>query len=179
MGSLEPMSGELLPRAALALRKKASAAREILISAVEASCAATALLEGAASSLEEGITAALPVPVFASLGLSAISGCFRRAAELHHKEFERIRRRVVTAADAAVEEWRGEGAKVKKEGSSSSSSECINRLRSRLTVVLSAWKLQALLGPGVSATGGRASVGSAGATVAAELASVAAEIEGF
>lgn len=176
------MSSELLPRAALALRKRASAAREVLVSVVEASSAAAASLESAASSLEGGIAAALPVPVFASLGLPAIAGCFRRAAELHREEFERIRKRVVAAADAAVKEWRWEGAKAKKKASSASScgsSESVNRLRSRLTVIISAWKLQALLGPGVTVTGGKASVGSAGAAVAAELASVSAEMEGF
>ena len=195
LGSLEPLSKELLPRAALALRQRTSESRKLLISAVEASSAAAALLEAAASSLEAGVASALPVPVFASLGLPAIAGCFRRAAEPHRKETERVRKKVVAAADAAVEEWRrrrgkgggGEEGRMKK--GSPSSSESLNLLRSQLTVVISAWKLQALLGPGVvfiapaAATGGggRASgaVGSPGAGVAAELAGVKAEMEGF
>jgi len=107
------------------------------------------------------------------LGLPAIAGCFRRAAEPHKKELKRVRRKAVAAADAAVDEWKGTG---KKERQSSSA---IDRLRSRLTVIISAWKLQALLGPGVAVSGGRASVGSAGAGVAAELACVREEMEGF
>ena len=173
LGALRPLSGELLPRAALALGRGASGARERLAAAAEASAAAAALLEGAAASLEEGVASALPVPVFASLGLPAIAGCFRRAAEPHRKELKRVRRKAVAAADAAVDEWKGTG---KKERQSSSA---IDRLRSRLTVVISAWKLQALLGPGVAVSGGRASVGSAGAGVAAELACVREEMEGF
>ena len=174
MGSLQSLSEELLPRAALALRNRASAAREGLVSAAEASSSAAALLDCAAASLEGGVSSALPVPVFASLGLPAIAGCFRRAAEPHKKELKRVREKVVAAADAAVDEWRKSGKTAMKN-----SSAAIERLRSRLTVVISAWKLQALLGPGVVVSGGKASVGSAGAGVAAELASVAAEMEGF
>ena len=188
LGSLQPLREELLPRAALALRRRASAARDRLASAVAASAAAAALLEGAAASLESGTASALPLPVFASLGLPAIAGCFRRAAEPHGRELERVRSSVVAAADAAVDEWRSKGTtrkKGKRESSSSSAATAASaakieqRLRSRLTVVIAAWKLQALLGPGVAASGGKAAVGSAGAGVAAELACVGAEMEGF
>jgi hypothetical protein len=94
----------------------------------------------------------------------------------------------LAAADAAVDEWRSKGTtrkKGKRESSSSSAATAASaakieqRLRSRLTVVIAAWKLQALLGPGVAASGGKAAVGSAGAGVAAELACVGAEMEGF
>ena len=186
LGSLQPLHEELLPRAALALRRRASAARERLALAVGASAAAAALLEGAAASLEAGTASALPVPVFASLGLPAIAGCFRRAAEPHKRELGRVRNSVVAAADAAVDEWRTGARKERREtgGRESSSSAAaaaakIEGLRSRLTVVIAAWKLQALLGPGVAVSGGKAAVGSAGAGVAAELACVGAEMEGF
>lgn len=182
LGALQPLRDELLPRAALALRRRASAARDRVAAAAAASAAAAALLEGAAASLEAGTASALPVPVFASLGLPAIAGCFRRAAEPHGRELERVRGSVVAVADAAVDEWRREARKERtgRESSSSPSAAKIEaRLRSRLTVVIAAWKLQALLGPGVAASGGKAAVGSAGAGVAAELACVTAEMEGF
>ena len=127
--------------------------------------------------------------MFASLGLPALAGCFRRAAEPHGRELERVRDKVVEAAAAAVEEGRRSGQgetatrRAKKRGGESSSSSAaaaaIERLRSRLTVVIAAWKLQALLGPGVAVSGGKATVGAAGAGVAAELACVQAEMEGF
>ena len=97
-----------------------------------------------------------------------------------------MRNSVVAAADAAVDEWRTGARKERREtgGRESSSSAAaaaakIEGLRSRLTVVIAAWKLQALLGPGVAVSGGKAAVGSAGAGVAAELACVGAEMEGF
>lgn len=207
LGALQPLSRDLLPRATLSLRERADEARGELVAAVASSSAAAALLEGAASSLEAGIaTIPLPVPVFATLGLPAIAGCFRRAADAQTQELERIRKRAVPAADAAVGEWRRAEEKRARQAraktsssnrsssSSSSSSEALERLRSKLTVVIAAWKLQALLGPGAppppesggrrggggGGSGGRAlPVGAAGAGVAAELASVAAEMEGF
>ena len=188
LGSLKILSDELLPRAALALRGRASAARRGLAAAAEASASAAALLDAAAASLEQGVAAALPVPVFASLGLPAIAGCFRRAAEPHGEELRRVRRRAVAAADAAVDEWREEkeareggkrGGAAAAAAASASAATIERRLRSRLTVVISAWKLQALLGPGVAASGGKAGVGSAGAGVAAELACVRDEMDGF
>lgn len=195
LGALDHLSRDLLPRATLALRAKASSARAELFSAVEASAAAAGLLEGAAASLERGVPSIpIPVPVFASLGLPALAGCFRRAASAQREELERVRRRAVSAADAAVAEWRREGgattgrkktstpsnhvSSTSSSSSSASSSEAVERLRSRLTVVIAAWKLQALLGPGAP-EGGKAAVGAAGAGVAAELAAVAAEMEGF